>query len=292
MKNTGFSEITLDRLLYKGIDPWYIEIALTGRCNFNCKYCNRFRAETSYEDIEFFFNSFNSCKHVQLTGGEPTLHKDILNICKLIKTKKSKIGLSTNGSFGIDNYLSLDADMFSISLDDYDTNILKSRGYVNPNNIINTIKELSNYKYVNVGLVVDSLNFNRVEKIIEFILNLGVNDIKLSTSTKDELPITFKNNYEKYPILDYRVKNFNNKITMRGNPPEKCHIVKNDITIVGSHHYPCLIYFREGGKPIGRLSEKIMNERRIWFENHNSKKDIVCNKYCMDFKCEFNRNVK
>lgn len=292
MKETGFSEITYDRLQYNGEDPWYIEIALTGNCNFSCLYCNRFKAEVSYDVIKEYFSTFSYCKHVQLTGGEPTLHKDFERIIRLIRSKTKKIGLSTNGTYGIDNYLNLGIDMFSISLDDYDVDILKKRGYKNPGKIIETIKELSKHTYVNVGMVVDSINIDRAEKIIDFILSLGVDDIKLSTSTKDEMPLVFKNEYTDYPILNYRVENFKKGYRMRGNPPKNCHIVKHDVTIVGDCHYPCLVYFREGGKPIAKVSKNIMADRLQWFKNHNSKKDKICNEYCMDFKCEFNRNVK
>ncbi len=291
MRETGFSEITYDRLFYTGIDPWDIEIALTGRCNFSCLHCNRFKAEVSYATVVKYFASFYSCNHVQLTGGEPTLHNDFEKILRLIRHKTKKIGLSTNGTYGIDNYLKLDVDMFSISLDDYDIDILSKRGYKNPQEVIKTIRELSKHHYVNVGMVVDSINIDRTEQIIDFILSLGVDDIKLSTSTKDEMPLVFKNKYPEYPILNYRINNFNCGNRMRGNPPVKCHIVKYDVTIVGDSHYPCLIYFREGGDPIAKVSENIMKERLQWFKKHNAQNDIICNAYCMDFKCEFNRNV-
>jgi MoaA/NifB/PqqE/SkfB family radical SAM enzyme len=288
MKNTGFSEITKERALYKGIDPWYIEIALTGKCNFNCMYCNRFNTETNIYNVEKYFSTFVKCKHIQLTGGEPTLHKDFLNFVSLCKSKSNVIGLSTNGTYGLEKYEKLNINMFSISLDDYDCDILKQRGYKNPEKIIKTIQELSKNFYVNVGLVIDSININRIEDIIDFILNLGVNDIKLSTNTKDELIPKFKKDYSDYPILNYRVNNFKNNRQMRGFPAKQCYIVKNDITIVGDKHYPCLIYFREGGHPIGNINEHVYEDRLKWFESNNTKKDLICKKYCMDFKCEFN----
>lgn len=54
-----------------------------------------------------------------------------------------KLGLSTNGTFGVDNYLKCGADMLSLFLDDYDLHILENRGYKNPEGIIKTIKELA-----------------------------------------------------------------------------------------------------------------------------------------------------
>lgn len=288
MRETGFSEITKERMLYKGEDPWYVEIALTGKCNFNCSYCNRFKCEVDKKELFSYFDTFNNCRHIQLTGGEPTLHPNFDEIVSVCKNKAMRVGLSTNGTAGINRYLELGVDMFSISLDDYDQDILLKRGYKKPQLVIDTIKELSKTTYVNVGLVIDSLNINRIEDIINFILSLGVDDIKLSTSTKDELIPKFNNDYRGYPILDYRVRNFKDGYQMRGWPGDRCKIAENDITIVGNKHYPCLIYFREGGNEIGLIDEDIKKQRSLWVKTHKSKEDPICRKYCMDFKCEFN----
>jgi len=288
MKNTGFSEITTERLYYNGSDPWYMEIAITGRCNFSCKYCNRFNNDIDLAKLSSFIQN-NQFKHIQITGGEPTVHNQFFEIMNLCRNKTKKLGLSTNGTFGIDNYLKSQADMFSVSLDDYDMDILKNRGYNSPEKIVDTIKQLVKYKYVNIGLVIDSLNIDRIESIVDFILSLGVNDIKLSTSTKDQLIPKFKKDYIKYPILNYRVQNFKDGKQMRGNACKKCYIASSDVTIVGDSHYPCLTYFREKGTAIGKVNNDLMKDRIVWMNEHDCSKDDICQKYCMDFKCEFNR---
>lgn len=291
MKQTGFSEITEDRLNYQGKDPWYCEIAITGKCNFSCKYCNRFNADVNLETLKSYFDTVDQFKHIQITGGEPTVHPDFFEIMKLCRSKTIKLGLSTNGTFGVDNYLKCGADMFSISLDDYDLHILENRGYKNPEGIIKTIKELAKTKYVNIGLVIDSINIDRIEKIIDYIIGLGVNDIKLSTSTKDQLMPVFTKSYSDFPILAYRVERFKQGKQMRGNPCKTCGICRNDVTIVGDKHYPCLVYFREKGKAIGMVNDTMMTDRLEWSETHDCVNDPICNQYCMDFKCEFNNSL-
>jgi len=291
LKNTGFSEIKEERLYYKGDDPWYIEVALTGSCNFNCKYCNRFSETVDYKKIKTFFHSFSSCKHVQITGGEPTLHKNFEDIIYLCREKSNTIGLSTNGTYGLQNYLKLPIDMFSISLDDYNIDVLIERGYKNPVSIIKTIRELSKYRYVNVGVVIDSINISRINDIIKYIIDLGVDDIKLSTSTHDDVIPKIIGDFSSYPILNYRVNNFNNNNNMRGFPAKKCYIIQNDITIVGDKHYPCLVYFREKGKEIGQIDDNIIKTRKDFFKEFNPQEDPICQKYCMDFKCEFNESA-
>ena len=293
MISTGFSEINEDRLKYRDKGFWYCEIALTGQCNFNCSYCNRFKGDVDKNRLFKFIDQYKSTlRHIQLTGGEPTQYKDFVSLCKFITDKKIKLGISTNGSAAYCIYESIAANMFSISLDDYDFDILQIRGYKNIQVIIENIKLLAKITYVNVGLVVDSLNCNRIESVIKFILDLGVNDIKLSISTKDEVEPKFGNiDYSKYPILNYRVNRFRAGKSMRGISQYenfKCELLKNDISIVGDKHYPCLVYAREKGDAIGLLNESIYEDRLNWYKNHQPNKDKICQKYCMDFKCEFN----
>jgi MoaA/NifB/PqqE/SkfB family radical SAM enzyme len=290
--NTGFPEITDERLNYVGIDPWYLELCLTGKCNFNCSYCNRFYSELDIDIFNKWISSIYKLHHIQITGGEPTIYPYFNNIISICREHTIKLGLSTNGSYELNEYLKLPIDMFSISLDDYDIKILEKRGYKNPLNIFYNIYEIAKQKYVNIGLVIDNINVNRIEDIIDFILSLGVNDIKLSISTKNEVMPVFTKTYDKYPILNYRVSNFIKNKMMRGHPTKKCYLVKNDISIVGNKHYPCLVYFREGGDAIGELNNSVFEDRKIWSDNHNSLLDPICSKYCMDFKCDFNKAKK
>lgn len=289
MRVTGFSEITPERAAYAGEDPWFVEIALTGKCNFKCGYCNRFSEQACKEDLFSYFDTFESCRHIQVTGGEPTVHRDFDEIMAACRAKAKRVGLSTNGTAKMERYLECGADMFSISLDDYNMDKLVARGYRNPEKVVATISRLAEKFYVDVGVVIDSDNVDRVEEIIAYILSLGVSDVKLSTSTKDELIPKFEGDYSDYPILNYRVRNFQAGHQMRGWPGKRCRIAENDVTIVGSEHYPCLIYFREGGAAIGRIGEDVMEQRKRWADSHLPQKDRICRKYCMDFKCEFNQ---
>lgn len=290
---TGFSEINQERLKYSGDGFWYCEIAVTGRCNFNCEYCNKLSSEINLAEVKEFIRQYSySLRHIQLTGGEPTLYPFLLELCETIKKYDIKLGLSTNGTAFLSYYKLLKVDMFSISLDDYDEDILIKRGYHNIEEIITNIKELSKLGYVNVGLVIDRKNVERIVKIIDFILSLGVHDIKLSVNTKDDVQPIFDYNYPNYPILNYRVNRFKQGKTMRGmldSDSFMCRLTESDISIVGVHHYPCLVYAREGGKPIGSMNDNVKMSRLLWSKNHIPKDDSICKKYCMDFKCAFNR---
>jgi len=293
MINTGFSEISQDRVQYEGDGFWYCEIAVTGDCNFSCNYCNRFKSDINLKKICSFINPQKDLRHIQLTGGEPTKSPILLDLCQFIKSKSIRLGISTNGSATRKFYESLHADAFSISLDDYDYTVLTRRGYKHIETVVDNIVHLSKNFYVNVGVIIDKLNFNRMVKIIDFILGLGVADIKLSVSTHDGvLPVIGDGDYSKYPILNYRVTRFRAGKNMRGIALDdnfKCELMKNDIAIVGDRHYPCLVYAREKGDPIGLIDGGVRSDRLRWYDMHDPKADPICREFCMDFKCEYNR---
>jgi organic radical activating enzyme len=297
MIQTGFSEINEERLAYKGNDPWYMEVAITGKCNFSCKYCNRFNEEIDIAGLEYFLSTVPQLHHIQMTGGEPTQHKDIVSIVTMLRKHTKVLGMSTNGSAPLELYQNLPIDMFSISLDDYVQEILEWRGYKDVSRVITNIAELSKDHYVNVGLVLDVINYKRADDIISYLKNLGVSDIKISISSHevDTMPkFNPLKDHSDYPILNYRVNNFLAGRPMRGFPTDKCHIMKNDITVVGMKHYPCLVYFREGGDYIGPLisGTGVLRARAEWYKNHNCLTDPICSKFCMDFKCDFNKALE
>jgi pyruvate formate lyase activating enzyme len=73
-------------------------------CNMECVYCYNpeivyGKGEISFEQVETFLNSRQGLLDgVVLSGGECTLHKSIIEVCKKIKSKDFKIKIDTNGT--------------------------------------------------------------------------------------------------------------------------------------------------------------------------------------------------
>lgn len=70
-------------------------------CNFNCEYCGRFTKDDpevykySPQHIADSFNKTNKTWHIIISGGEPFLHKNLIEICRLL-TQKHYISINTN----------------------------------------------------------------------------------------------------------------------------------------------------------------------------------------------------
>lgn len=92
--------------------PFYeIRLSVTGACNQNCIYCGPFvdgkhtrgYGLISLAQIRQFASKLkdviNEKKlHIQITGGEPTLRKDLVEIFRILNQHVKDIGMTTNGS--------------------------------------------------------------------------------------------------------------------------------------------------------------------------------------------------
>ena len=102
-----------------------LQFHITGNCNLKCKHCYRTEGNVeplSYEDvitvIEQFkelvteFNQRHKSRrrgHINLTGGEPFVRKDIKEILRYLGANKESLsfGILSNGSFLDDNMISV-----------------------------------------------------------------------------------------------------------------------------------------------------------------------------------------
>src|SRR5690606_34826840 len=110
-EDIGFLEVTEKRAA--NIAPGslsYCEWIITPRCNFKCPYCKplkgRIAEEISLSSIKEIISVLSemNLKYIHLTGGEPTVRKDLPEIICAIKSKGIRVGLSSNGSAKTEYY--------------------------------------------------------------------------------------------------------------------------------------------------------------------------------------------
>lgn len=95
----------------------------------------------------------------------------------------------------------------------------------------------------------------------------------------------------RFPILQYRIQNLRSGRPVRGlhsADSHRCGLVLDDMAVMGSQHYPCIIYMREGGAAIGSVGPNMRRERAKWCARHDTHADPICRKNCLDVCVDYN----
>ncbi len=143
----------------------YMRLSITDSCNFRCKYCIPNDAKLSHnrlsiENIELIATELKKLgiNKIKLTGGEPLLHPDIIEIVDLLKNKCEidQVTLTTNGALlhkYITDFERLGLDGITISIDtiikDDFNNLVQRDQY---DQVIENIKSANNSKIESIKL--------------------------------------------------------------------------------------------------------------------------------------------
>lgn len=307
MSNSRAKDTQLSSPLWRG------ELIVTSRCNFTCCYCrgvkSPYQGDISEKQAISIIDSWlnHGLKNIRFSGGEPLLYP---NLDKLVWYSKingiERIAISSNGSFDPEQYLNLveaGVNDFSISLDGCCASTLSVMNHTEYmfDLICSNILLLAQHTYVSVGVVLTADNEKESEQIIHLASNLGVADIRIipaaqSNNIQIQTENLSNNLLSKHPILKYRIQNLRRGLGFRGlNTADspRCYLVNDDIMSAQNYHFPCIIYFREGGEPIGTVSDHIMRATRYyWATNHNTLEDSICRHNCLDVCRDFNNYAR
>lgn len=288
------------------------EMILTDRCSFKCPYCRGLRKDVAGGDLQFTQAMYtlklwveDGLRNVRFSGGEPTLYPRLVELIKYCKDNGVKrIAVSTNGASSMKMYQRLiDAGVndFSISLDACCASIGDTMAGIKGAwvKVVSNIKELSKLTYVTVGMVFTEENIDRCVESVLFADWLGVSDVRVIPSAQYNVALTRlailpAKVLDKYPILKYRIRNVHNNRHVRGigeHDCSKCPLVLDDMAVAGNKHFPCIIYMREQGDPIGEVGPHMRQERLDWFKKHNTKTDPICSKNCLDVCIQYNNTA-
>ena len=196
---------------------------ITSKCNLQCKHCYSYsnkdvRNELTYNEIEYVINQLSrlGIKMYILSGGEPFTRPDLFNIIQLLKSKKLKCFISTNGTLITNEHIKLlkefEIDYIGISLDHV---ISTFHNYFRNGNIfekvLNTMKNLVQNK-LNVGIRVTILNWNfqYVEYFLRFCKKYGIKRIAfyhLVPTGRGKYLLNYKLNFlNHFRFLDHLIK--------------------------------------------------------------------------------------
>jgi len=75
-----------------------VTVALTYKCNLNCPVCYANANKIKINDLDVKdLDRLKNYKGIYLTGGEPTVRSDLIKIIKILKKKRKRITLFSNG---------------------------------------------------------------------------------------------------------------------------------------------------------------------------------------------------
>ena len=292
---------------------WRCELLVTDKCNFKCPYCRGVRYDLKgtlpLNYIKSIINRWanDNLKNIRFSGGEPTLYKSLIPIIEYARKRGiERIAISTNGSADYSFYLDLinaGVNDFSISLDSCCSAFgEKMNGGIKKawEKSIENIRLLSCLTYVTVGMVFNEFNVDEAFESVLFADSLGVADIRIISSAQfnqalENLTELADNILIKYPILKYRILNFRKGRNVRGLREQDshfCYLVLDDMAIAKDYHFPCIIYLREMGNPIGKINGNERYKRMKWMITHDTHKDPICRNNCLDICIDYNNKVQ
>jgi sulfatase maturation enzyme AslB (radical SAM superfamily) len=289
------------------------ELIVTDRCNFKCPYCRgvkpEYRGSLSEEEARRVVGGWamEGLHNIRFSGGEPTTWEPLERVVSFARyCGIGCIALSTNGSASTERYVRLiefGVNDFSISLDACCSATADKMAGVSGKweRVVENIRALSKLTYVTVGVVVTDATVASVADTVRFAHELGVADIRvISAAQSPTLQMALEgiepSILAAHPILRYRVGRAKVGQPMRGigeSDSNRCPLVLDDMATVGGHHFPCIIYLREGGKPIGRMghARDVRLARERWCESHDTHLDAICRTNCLDVCVAHNNRV-
>jgi len=169
-------------------------ITINHNCNLNCNYCalpEKNRENFSFEHLKKVISESN-CKEVRLTGGEPTLRDDVLDIICFIKKTKKLVTLVTNGLKLVDfDYVKrlkdagLDRVCFSFnSFNDDVFKKLNNRKLLKIKlNALGNLKKLDIPTVVSI-MIVKGINDRELKKIFDYCVenNSFIKELRIRSS--------------------------------------------------------------------------------------------------------------
>ena len=164
-----------------------LDLHVTNRCNLKCKICcyssnEKILYEMTTEQIIKIISEAKSlgCEELHISGGEPLLRDDILDICEYAINENIEVRIQTNGTF-LDAELalklrSIGLRQIMISLDGSHKGIMDSiRGVDSFDNAVKGIQySIKAGLDTRVNTVITQNNKNNILEIIKLAINMGV----------------------------------------------------------------------------------------------------------------------
>ncbi|MEZ6015794.1 MAG: radical SAM protein [Planctomycetota bacterium] len=264
--------------------------------------------------------------HLHFTGGEASLSRELPAMVRRAKERGvGCVSITSNGTLAPSAYVRLieaGIDEVRISIDEAhaalgqgDTHEPSGQGRA-----LATVRALGALRaaglpfFLILNTVVEPRRCADLPALVRFLLSLGADDLKLITSVDDKEALgAFEGRAEvvaelerllatypldRFPLLRRKVRTVFSAETIGletvrapANGDWRCYIPLTERTVDGRYYYPCSVYLREGGAPLGALDEASDEQRRKtadFVARGDCLTDPICARYCLHCTREFN----
>lgn len=265
-------------------------------------------------------------RHLHFTGGEAAT---VPHLAQMVRRAKERgveaVSLTSNGTLAPRLYLELveaGLDELRISLDTHDPS-QGERLTQRPGAFaaaVRTLEALATARRAGtrftliVNTVVGLENRARLPEILRFLLRFAPDDVKLITEVDQRGHLADFPGAEQVragleailaqapegalPLLRRKVRTVfaPDAIGLEGVRPRedgdwRCYIPLTERTMDRTSYYPCSVYLREGGRPLGPLTDppEVQRARAATFVREGRcLEDPICRRYCLHCTREFN----
>jgi MoaA/NifB/PqqE/SkfB family radical SAM enzyme len=266
-------------------------------------------------------------QHIHFTGGEATLVEELPDMIMLARQQGILCSITSNGMAHPDVYERLviaGLNEIRISLDshdpvEFDRLVRHSGAY---ERVVKTIKQLVSLRdahghrpYVIINMCIGNRNRSRLPEFVEKSILLNPDDIKLITIVQERLTLGYFPEKQgiiervshilkefppsAFPLLRFKLKtvfsseglglkDLTSKQLIRN-----CFIPLTERTLDTTYYYPCSVYLREGGVPLGRIDEDDLETQQkkilLFIHESNCLEDPICREYCINCCRTFNQ---
>lgn len=198
--------------------PLKVHIAITNKCNLKCKHCYNIDSGLELTKEQWFkiidYLADWGVLKLQISGGEPLIHKDFKKIIFYAAKKNFSLMLFTNGTFIKENSIAqFIADNFStvqINLDGIKEYHDEFRGISGSFDKTSRGLDLllKNNANVILGMSIDNKNKEMMQSVYEMATKKGIKNIRFSPIALEGRGIDYKFNINNYKEIWKSIHNF------------------------------------------------------------------------------------
>jgi len=177
-----------------------------------------------------------------------------------------------------------------------------------------TVRDTRPSFFLIANTVINETNRREMAGIVRFLVTLGVNDVKLITMvdqknslgdfpeaaavTREIAALLRAYPEDAFPLLRRKLHTVFDREAIglddviAPQPQDwRCYIPLTERTVDALYYYPCSVYLREGGRPLGSIHEpaSAQRARTAQFVRHGRcLEDPICRQYCLHCTKAFN----